>query len=500
MADPKDLAAQLEAFNQIEAQGQPWYKKQLPMEGRATFLPFRDTMEGSVFNQRELAMPGVLASALNAFSSPERARTGSDTQFNPNEEAINFATNVMGGGVGTSAAMKAPMGQGGKDLAMNAYHGTPHEIKGNFDLSKVGTGEGAQAYGHGMYFAESPAVAQQYQKDISRSQLMKGGNPEQLDQMFNGQPLTKLYESMSTKADRMPYEKAAIEYEKMSFIEDLMQGTSFKDAISRVDDPAIAQWAKTLEQGYKPAGNLYKVDIPDAQIPMMLNYDTPIKDQPKIYELIKNSITDPDIRKTFETNAQSGISGANAYKNYLSGKTDAERSANAANLGITGIRYLDQGSRDVGKGSSNFVVFKPETVKILEKNDVPVNPIKDLSDKWNSKGVNLDVYASKDGTKINLSKISVDPKQRNQGIGSQVMNDIIQQADNTNAIVTLSPSVDFGGTSVARLKDFYKEFGFVENKGRNKDFSISETMYRKPVQTLPTRKELLQQEFDKLDK
>ena len=122
MADPKDLAAQLEAFNQIEEQGQPWYKKQLPMEGRATFLPFRDTMEGSVFNQRELAMPGVLASALNAFSSPERARTGSDTQFNPNEEAINFATNVMGGGVGTSAAMKAPTGQGGKNLAANIFN------------------------------------------------------------------------------------------------------------------------------------------------------------------------------------------------------------------------------------------------------------------------------------------------------------------------------------------------------------------------------------------
>lgn len=133
-------------------------------------------------------------------------------------------------------------------------------------------------------------------------------------------------------------------------------------------------------------------------------------------------------------------------------------------------------------------------------NETPLTSVKDISEKWNNQGVNLDVYASKDGSKINLSKIVIDPKQRNQGVGSQVMNDIIQQADNTNAIVTLSPSVDFGGTSVARLKNFYKKFGFVENKGRNKDLSISETMYRKPVQTLPTRKELLQQEFDKLDK
>ena len=37
-------------------------------------------------------------------------------------------------------------------VGMTAYHGTPHKIQGQFDISKVGTGEGAQAYGHGMYF------------------------------------------------------------------------------------------------------------------------------------------------------------------------------------------------------------------------------------------------------------------------------------------------------------------------------------------------------------
>ena len=41
-------------------------------------------------------------------------------------------------------------------------------------------------------------------------------------------------------------------------------------------------------------------------------------------------------------------------------------------LGIKGIRYLDQGSRGTGKGSSNFVVFDPSTVKILEENGKPL--------------------------------------------------------------------------------------------------------------------------------
>lgn len=128
MADPKDLAAQLSAFNAIEA-GEPWYKKQLPMEGRATFLPFRDTMEGSVFNKRELALPGLLAGAVNALTAPERAYSGLDPTFNAQEEAINLASNVMGGGLGFSTAMKSPTGAGGFDVAMFNAQPTEQLIK-----------------------------------------------------------------------------------------------------------------------------------------------------------------------------------------------------------------------------------------------------------------------------------------------------------------------------------------------------------------------------------
>ena len=71
----------------------------------------------------------------------------------------------------------------------------------------------------------------------------------------------------------------------------------------------------------------------------------------------------------------------------------------------------------------------------------------------------------------------VPEEQRNQGVGSTVMRDIAQWADINGKTITLSPSGDFGG-SVVRLKKFYKSFGFVENKGKNKDYEISESMYR----------------------
>ncbi len=375
---------ELRRFNAAQGGEQPWYAKALPMEGRATILPFRDTMPGSVFNKREFALPGLLAEAVNAFTSPARALLGTDADFYPEKEAANMALNLFGGGITTGKALRNPTGVGGTDLALNAYHGTPHEIKGGFDISKVGTGEGAQAYGHGMYFAESPAVAQQYQRDISRSQLMKGGDPQVLDQTINGKPLVSIYENLSNKADRMPYEKAAIEYEKMSFLEDLMQGTQFKDALTRIDDPAVVKWAQTLESGYKPAGNLYKADIPDAAIPMMLDWDKPLSQQPKE---IQTWLSDPYnpykkqlLQKDSGGNEPYGRDIYNRLANLMSeGKGwdvgNKNASQELSSFGITGIRYLDEGSRGTGKGTSNYVVFDPSTVKILEKNDIKIEDL-----------------------------------------------------------------------------------------------------------------------------
>jgi hypothetical protein len=73
------------------------------------------------------------------------------------------------------------------------------------------------------------------------------------------------------------------------------------------------------------------------------------------------------------------------------------------------------------------------------------------------------------------------PKEhRNKGIGSEIMNWITKYADENHMIVGATPSTDFGATSVNRIRTFNKRFGFVRNTGRNVDYTISNTMYRKP--------------------
>jgi GNAT superfamily N-acetyltransferase len=91
-----------------------------------------------------------------------------------------------------------------------------------------------------------------------------------------------------------------------------------------------------------------------------------------------------------------------------------------------------------------------------------------------------------DGTPAELTKVVVPKGERGQGVGSKFMQDLTAQADIDGAQLRLSPSTDFGGSSVNRLKEFYKEFGFVENKGKSKDFTVSNSMYREP--SVPIRK------------
>lgn len=105
---------------------------------------------------------------------------------------------------------------------------------------------------------------------------------------------------------------------------------------------------------------------------------------------------------------------------------------------------------------------------------------KQIRDKWNKVGIDVSYYASKKNAV--LSRLFVPKNMRNKGFAKQAMNEIISHADTYGLVIRLSPTSEWGA-SKSRLINFYKKFGFVENKGKNRYFEISETMYRNPIQT-----------------
>jgi len=270
-------------------------------------------------------------------------------------------------------AMQVPL------AGMVAYHGTPHNILGKFDISKVGTGEGAQAYGHGMYFAENPSVAKEYQK------LDPAGGPTlPTRRLLNGvelEPGTPEYHAGTLLSRNGVTLKSAKDMVK-SWIDD-------PSALS-AGEKTVEGWKKTLEtlnsipkkSAFKELpheGNLYKVDIPDEHIPNMLDWDKPLSQQSKVVQDALAKI-DKDLYHPSGSDYDPEELGQMVYsrlKSIRSAKGDVEADKAASemlnSIGIKGIRYLDEGSRDAKKGTSNFVVFDPSEVKILEKNSQPVS-------------------------------------------------------------------------------------------------------------------------------
>jgi hypothetical protein len=82
-----------------------------------------------------------------------------------------------------------------------------------------------------------------------------------------------------------------------------------------------------------------------------------------------------------------------------------------------------------------------------------------------------------------LDSIIVKPDELKRGKGTKAMLQLTALADKHQRRVWLSPGEKdpyHKTTSRGRLIKFYKRFGFVQNKGRNKDYRSRETMYRRP--------------------
>ena len=98
--------------------------------------------------------------------------------------------------------------------------------------------------------------------------------------------------------------------------------------------------------------------------------------------------------------------------------------------------------------------------------------LQELEDQFN---IELDLYDN--GKYLQLSKIKIQKEDRNKVIGSKVMSRITDYADTQNLKIYLTPSKDFGATSISRLNKFYKNFDFVKNTDKSQ---TKDTMVRLP--------------------
>lgn len=285
-----------------------------------------------------------------------------------------------------------------------AFHGTPHKFD-KFSMEKIGTGEGAQAFGHGLYFAGSRNVANHYRLGLS------GGLPKVT---LRGKEVTTGNASAAVKGlpadEALATAKVIAQLNKdvgggLVSVEDAFAAAK-KAAQNTIDgytkqaDERVAQGAAesdvavtTLRRGaarasgelaaieaLKPGdftteqrGALYQVDIPDDA--ELLDWDAPLSEQP---ETVQEALAglDPDFWSPDSSDYDAAEPGQMIYSRLsemLGG--DAAASEALRGMGVPGLRYLDAGSRTAGDGTRNYVIFDDSRIAITDVEAQVANPI-----------------------------------------------------------------------------------------------------------------------------
>lgn len=256
-------------------------------------------------------------------------------------------------------------------FGITVFHGSPHRFD-KFDLSKVGTGEGAQAYGHGLYFAENRAVANEYAGALSAAQANKPvGNVD----------LTQVYQSLPNDVPN-------------SLLAARRDFRSLRD-MGELSSADRTDFLKAVRNNISASkqGALYKVDLPDEHIAKMLDWDKRLSQQPAEVKNLANKLFAPRLQTrpiggglvdVYEKGGGSlGVFPENKVAEVLANPVEfypfkgeqlykllgdeQQASEMLRQAGVPGIRYLDGGSRTGGKGTSNFVVFDDQLPKIIER-------------------------------------------------------------------------------------------------------------------------------------
>ncbi len=297
-------------------------------------------------------------------------------------------------------------------LHQAAYHGSPHHFE-QFSLDHIGKGEGAQAYGYGLYFTDSQEVAEWYRKQTTTAGVVIDGK----DYFTDGGGMYRDNTGRLFKPANVGEEAA---------ISGLLYGATRTSApvvlaeeIESYLQTRNGVTAKTIEKAkefilsgrlnVREDGYVYQVEIPDDG--EYLLWDKPLNQQPAIIadafyqdeirpiyldallqydpsarrlrKLAENKQVSPAIRMQAEEQLSQSITKleqetlAGDLYHLIARNTDSQQCASALleSVGVAGIKYLDGSSRAKGEGSYNYVVFDDSRIQIREKRQQSATPV-----------------------------------------------------------------------------------------------------------------------------
>lgn len=245
----------------------------------------------------------------------------------------------------------------------SAWHGTPHRFD-EFSLDAIGTGEGAQAHGWGLYFAEDRKVSEGYKNRLTgrfsfsykgvKGEHLKPSSEETqairavLRDFYDGKAsdLAEAYNGQIREQEKILADEHAAEWQK----------NMARDRLAALKDIDVNQLIVDT-------GQLFEVDIPENDV--LLDEDLPFSEQPEKVRLALKSIVEqmgeyaPELSNALRSYEDaSGRAIYWALEQDMGGAKAASEVLNT--VGVKGITY------EGGQDGRCFVVFDDKAIKVLD--------------------------------------------------------------------------------------------------------------------------------------
>ena len=291
----------------------------------------------------------------------------------------------------------------------SAWHGSPHDFD-TFDLGAIGTGEGNQAHGWGLYFAKDKKVSDLYRRelslihDVDKGTLFKVDVPDTKTMIDEQQSLNIL--SKETKQSLNAAINALPEQEKEVFINEYTNSPLFNHYAKKEIDELGSKFNQ-LDTEY----NLLKDKYLDKYIEGELNTITQrtinrlaekynidlkaLKENPDSIKDVKNQLDTMwfnafteygmaskkyreiywgKYKEDFSTLLNdSGINGRDFYLALSKALGGAKKASEHLNeYGVKGITYV--GEQD----GRCYVVFDDKAIKVIEKYNQSINGMTEI--------------------------------------------------------------------------------------------------------------------------
>ena len=237
-------------------------------------------------------------------------------------------------------------------------------------MDKIGTGEGAQAYGYGLYNAEAEDVARGYRDALSptlQSKIWEGVNQDGMRWSHINQIARDITE--------------IVDNEGLASLDEYAPPKGFEDAWARGVAAAKANADST-------GGKIYEVNI-NADPADFLDWDLPLSAQPMAVQnalapMVKSRLDAleaagqrgrqmaaekglPDFTPKSRERLYQEMRGGDIIGAARTGQLQGNVEDILSEAGIPGIRYLDAGSRSADEGSRNYVMFDENLIDIVRK-------------------------------------------------------------------------------------------------------------------------------------